>query len=140
MLLSANGIRMNIGQAKSLRIAIIGAGFSGTALAAALHRIVNHPCEITLFDKSGRFGSGDAYSTPFPFHLLNVRACDMSIFEDEPDHYVNWLQSNREIQPYLDQQIPLPDQFTPRIFYGAYLKDLLQKMQYDGEDKLTLRL
>ncbi len=123
-----------------LRIAIIGAGFSGTALAAALYRAGKVPCEIILLDKTGRFGAGDAYCTPYPFHLLNVRACDMSAFEDEPDHYVNWLSSNEEVKPYLDKTTPIASQFTSRIFYGAYLKHLLQVMQQADNPFIKLRL
>lgn len=121
---------MNIAQ-KSMKIAIIGAGFAGTALVAALHRLGKKPCDIILFEKSGRFGAGDAYRTPFPFHILNVRASDMSVFEDEPNHYVDWLRKNTEIAPYLQSEQPLADLFTPRIFYGTYLKQLLEKIQSD---------
>lgn len=131
---------MSITLAQPQRIAIIGAGFSGTALAAALHRAGEVSCEIMLFDKSGRFGMGDAYRTPFPFHWLNVRACDMSAFEDEPDHYVKWLEANQEIKPYLDKNVPLPNQFTPRILYGTYLKKLLQDIQEDKTGKIKLCL
>lgn len=130
---------MNIAQGQVMRIAIIGAGFSGTALAATLHRYGAASCDITLFDKSGRFGVGDAYRTPYPFHLLNVRASDMSAFEDDPDHYVRWLQSNPEVQPYLDKNTPIRDQYTPRILYGTYLKQLLDDVQLNHE-QTCLRL
>ena len=47
------------------RIGIVGAGFSGTALAAELHRLSKQPLEIFLLDKTGYFGTGAAYSTPY---------------------------------------------------------------------------
>jgi uncharacterized NAD(P)/FAD-binding protein YdhS len=63
----------------------------------------------------------------------------MSAFEDEPDHYVNWLQSNPAVQPYLDKNTPVKEQYTPRILYGTYLKYLLDGMQRPNS-QMRLRL
>jgi uncharacterized NAD(P)/FAD-binding protein YdhS len=123
-----------------LRIGIIGAGFSGTALAAACYRLRSAPVEIILFDKTGCFGTGEAYSSPFPFHLLNVRARDMSAFEDEPLHFAHWLKYKGDIVSYLDEALPIEEQFAPRFLYGHYLKQLLKTMQSDSSGKLTLKL
>lgn len=123
-----------------LRIAIIGAGFSGTALAAALYRQADKPCEIFLYEKTGRFGAGEAYKTPFPFHLLNVRAKHMSIFEDEQTHYVDWLRNYPEKSLYVDDTKPIEEQFTPRLLYGLYLKHLLDEMQAGGNKTVTVHL
>ncbi|RDI48684.1 hypothetical protein AQULUS_17000 [Aquicella lusitana] len=121
------------------RIGIIGAGFSGTAVSAALHRINRHPLEVVLFEKRGCFGAGDAYSTPFPFHLLNVRAQDMSVFEDEKEHFVNWLNTHSAATPFLDRTLACHEQFVPRFLYGSYLKDLLMQIQADSAvTRLTL--
>lgn len=105
-----------------IKIAIIGAGFAGTALAATLARHSQHPLEITLIEKDGCFGTGAAYRTPYPFHLLNVRAKDMSAFMDEPMHFVEWLKKNK---PDLAADETLAEQFVPRQFYAQYLADIL---------------
>lgn len=122
-----------------LKIGIIGAGFSGVALAAHLSRLSLIPLDIFLFEKRGYFGVGEAYSTPYPFHLLNVRAHDMSVFADDAEHFVNWLQQQKHLTANLDQTVPLGDQFVPRLFYGKYLRDLLQDMQVQ-RNKINLTL
>jgi uncharacterized NAD(P)/FAD-binding protein YdhS len=120
-----------------LKIAIIGAGFSGASVAANLHRLTPAPIDIILFDNTGSFGSGFAYRTPFPFHLLNVRAQDMSAFEDEPAHFVHWLNSTSATHAYLDTAIPFGEQFVPRLLYGNYLKELLHQVQSSKKTTLT---
>ena len=74
------------------RIAIIGAGFSGSLLAVQLLKRALPNGRIYLIEKNAQFGGGLAYSTGNANHLLNVRASRMSAFVDEPDHFTNWLQ------------------------------------------------
>ena len=117
---------------KRLKIGIIGAGFSGTTLAALIHRLSAIPIEIILFEKIGKFGVGAAYQTPHRFHLLNVRASDMSAFEDQPTHFVDWIKNHQKQEH--------DEQFLPRLVYGEYLCDLLKHIQSDssGHIKITL--
>ncbi len=110
-------------------IAIVGAGFSGTAVALMLSRITTQPLEILLFDKSGNFGAGDAYRTPYPWHILNVRARDMSAYEDQPAHFVDWVSARKEKYKEIDPTQPIAEQFLPRYIYHHYLYDLLQQLQ-----------
>ena len=132
-----------------LKIGIIGAGFSGTSLAACLSRLQlqSHQSqlpslEVMLFDKTGYFGVGDAYRTPFPFHLLNVRAKDMSAFEDEPTHFLNWLQLNaaRYLPAASAASSISAEQFVPRLLYRHYLQDVLAALSSQTANKMTLRL
>lgn len=111
-----------------MRIGIIGAGFSGTALAANLAQRANGPVKITLFDKSGIFGAGPAYSTPYHYHLLNVRAQDMSALTDKPMHFVNWLMQYPHEDTYSEPGLSLAEQFVPRKLYGQYLQHLLHEI------------
>jgi uncharacterized NAD(P)/FAD-binding protein YdhS len=131
---------MNHNQGSKLRIGIIGAGFAGTAFAATLHKLSPRPVDITLFDKTGCFGVGDAYRTPFPFHLLNVRARDMSAFEDDPRHFVNWLTAHHSSSEQINNVIPLADQFVSRPLYANYLRDLLAELQGEPRSRLKLHL
>lgn len=103
------------------QIAIIGAGCSGTLLAVQLLRRARGPLAIELFDLSGRFGPGLAYSTGSPVHLLNVAASRMSALPDEPDHFVRWL---RERGTGLG-----PEAYAPRALFGEYLQELLAASQ-----------
>lgn len=78
----------------SKRIAIIGAGFTGSLLAIHLLRSATGPVAVTLIERRERFGPGLAYSTDNPSHLLNVRASNMSAFSDRPYDFLAWLGSS----------------------------------------------
>lgn len=121
-----------------LHIVIVGAGFTGSALAANLYRYRNQPLQVTLIEKRLKFGLGEAYSTPFLYHLLNVRVKDMSAFEENLGDFTAWVLHNKKNTAYLDPKIPLEDQFVPRLWYGEYLQDLLKKMQNDAAFQLQL--
>ena len=133
-------MNMDIGKRQVLKIGIIGAGFSGVTLAANIHRLSRIPVEIHLFEKTGNFGMGAAYSSPYAFHLLNVRAEDMSAFDDMPMHFVNWIKSNLKMHCYLTTSQPVEDQFVPRLCYGHYLQDLLNRVKENPYSNITLRL
>jgi uncharacterized NAD(P)/FAD-binding protein YdhS len=95
------------------KIAVIGGGASATLFLAHLFKLTSD-IDVTVYDESGRFHRGIAYSTREPKHLLNVRAKDMSAFHDDKPHFANWAAQNGYG----------PDDFVPRMTYGAYLKEL----------------
>jgi uncharacterized NAD(P)/FAD-binding protein YdhS len=97
-----------------MRVAIVGAGYSGTIAAVELARAAPG-ADIFLVEKSGRFGEGAAYSTRSPGHLLNVRARNMSAFADAPNDFANWA-AERGFGP---------DDYVPRRDYRAYLQAAL---------------
>ncbi len=97
------------------RVAIVGGGFSGAMLAA---RLAERGVASTVIDRTGQFGLGVAYSTPFDGHLLNVRANRMSAVDGRPDDFVDWLAANH---PGLAD----PEGFAPRRLYGLYVQDRL---------------
>lgn len=98
-------------------IAIVGAGFSGSLLAAQIVRR-SPGVRVLLIERSGVFGRGLAYGTTCPAHLLNVRAMRMSAFPDDPDHFVEWLRANRP-------ELADPQGFVPRMIYGDYIQSIL---------------
>lgn len=95
-----------------MRVAIVGAGFSGTMLAVHL---ASRGAVVTLIDRRGRFGAGLAYSTTEPVHLLNVPAGKMSAFVDTPDHFAQWLRGGK---------LGGEATFARRIDYRAYLAEI----------------
>ena len=97
------------------RVVIVGGGFSGAMLAA---RLAEAGLASTVIDRTGRFGAGVAYSTPFDGHLLNVRADRMGAVHGQPDGFVQWLSAHHP--DHAD-----PDAFLPRRVYGDYLRDRL---------------
>lgn len=98
-----------------MRVAIIGGGFSGTAVAAALPA----SCQPLWFEKSGVFGAGLAYGTDDPNHLLNVPADKMSALADVPNHFAEWLIARGAISREHVSRF-----FAPRRLYRDYLQEL----------------
>src|SRR5262245_48750589 len=77
-----------------LRIAVCGGGASAVLLLQALKRQTQRAVEVTIIEPRSRLGAGVAYSTESPIHLLNTRACNMSV-TDDPDDFVQWLRKER---------------------------------------------
>jgi len=107
------------------RVAIIGAGFSGSLLAVQLLRRFLPGGRVYLIEKNANFGRGLAYSTGNPNHVLNVRAGRMSAFADEPNHFADWLRRHADQKGSAEAVWSGSDQFVPRRLYGAYIQDLL---------------
>ncbi len=98
-------------------VIVIGAGFSGVAVAAAIAR--SKRARVTLVGRDG-FGPGLAYATKDPSHLLNVRASNMSARADKPDDFALWLHSKTGAAPTT---------FASRTRYGVYAQDVLKRAQ-----------
>lgn len=100
-------------------IVIVGGGFSGAMLAARLAELRQ---ASVVIDRTGDFGLGVAYSTPFDGHLLNVRSARMSAVEGRPGDFVDWLAVHRP-------EFADPDDFAPRKVYGQYVRDRLAAVE-----------
>lgn len=97
------------------RVAIVGAGFSGTMLA--LNLLEQADVEVLLIERDRhRMGAGVAYSSSESAHLLNVRAGNMSAFADRPDHFCDWLAT---------RGLGCDAAFVTRATYGRYLREEL---------------
>lgn len=109
-------------------VAIIGAGFSGSL--AAINLVRHDGPRATLIDRQADPGTGLAYGAAHPAHLLNVRAANMSAFPDDPAHFVRWLEARGTDAG--------PQTFVPRLVYGDYLRDLLDRAASDHPDRLRI--
>jgi uncharacterized NAD(P)/FAD-binding protein YdhS len=110
-------------------IAIIGAGFSGTATALALRRAEPH-ARVRLFDRSGTFGPGVAYGTLSPLHLLNVPSDHLGAHAEDPAGFRQWLGARAAaMAPY-----------QPRALYGRYLAATLAHADVDATAANVVRL
>ena len=105
-------------------IAIIGGGFCGMMTAVYLLRSAR-PVNIVLINEGYPFGRGVAYSAHTEKYLLNVRAINMSAFEEEKYHFVQWL-SHHPAYAHIPGNI-LHNVYAPRKIYGDYLNDVWQK-------------
>jgi uncharacterized NAD(P)/FAD-binding protein YdhS len=107
-----------------MRVAIVGAGYSGTIAAVEIARAAPG-CAIILIEKSGQFAKGAAYGTTSPGHLLNVRARNMSALAGEPGHFARWAEGEGHG----------PDDYVPRRDYRRYLASLLDGTE--GVERVT---
>lgn len=128
---SASAIRTSAnpssGPPKGVHVAIIGGGASGVLMAVHLLR-QPFTARVTLIERSGAMGTGVAYSTIDPEHLLNTRLHNMSGFPEDPQHFHAWLQRH--------QDTTVNDQgFVSRATYGRYLGALLA--EWDADSRLT---
>ncbi|PZQ43235.1 MAG: hypothetical protein DI551_12510 [Micavibrio aeruginosavorus] len=97
-------------------LAIIGGGASAVLLLAHLSKREGAKnLSVDVYDRAGRFGKGIAYSTVHESHLLNVRAANMSAFQDDKNDFSVWAQT---------RGFSAAD-FVPRKTYAAYLKEKL---------------
>jgi uncharacterized NAD(P)/FAD-binding protein YdhS len=122
------------------RIAIVGAGFSGSLLAVQLLRRSEPEDRVYLIERSAGFGRGLAYATGNPHHLLNVRAGNMSAFSDQPDHFLDWLRSIPESER---AQVSVSEDrltFVSRQLYGSYIQHILGREIRSAESSHRLYL
>lgn len=98
-------------------IAIIGAGFTGVALARTLLRTAPPGTRLALVGAPESFARGIAYGTRRAEHYLNVRAADLGIDPSAPPDFADWLELEE----------PTRDGFLPRALYGDYLATRLDE-------------
>jgi uncharacterized NAD(P)/FAD-binding protein YdhS len=99
-------------------IVIVGAGFSGTLVAANLLRSQHWATtQIVLVERSTGVARGKAYADREYPYLLNVPAGRMSADPNSPHDFLSFAQ----------QRIPdaTAEDFLPRALYGQYLEATL---------------
>lgn len=121
------------------RILIVGGGLSGTLVSLALARL-NKTTEFILVEKNpGMIGRGIAYNHDFTHQPLNVPASGMSLFSDQPDHFLNWLQENkfrfRHLLPEVHAKV-----FVPRKIYGDYIVEHLDRIHHVAPGRFGIRI
>ena len=100
-------------------ICIIGGGFSGISSAIQLIKKSSN-IQITILDDKF-ISKGIAYNPYSNKQLLNVVTSKMSIFDDEPNDFLNWVMS-KELYKNEDKEI-ISQSFLSRKLYGEYLTE-----------------
>ncbi len=109
---------------------IVGAGFSGTVLAANLLRRLPSGADVVLIERSAVVGRGVAYAAhAFPY-LLNVPVARVSADSRDPLHFLRFAQSRL---PNVDGE-----DFLPRALYGDYLQDMLLRAEREAQPNVRL--
>src|SRR5271154_5961161 len=108
-------------QTSTFDIAIVGGGFSGAVTAINLLREPwSKPVRIAMIEQTDCTGTGLAYGTKTPAHVLNVQAGNMSAVCGNRHHFVDFLQRS------FDKNAHWSD-FVRRDLYGAYVQDTLHQ-------------
>ncbi|KAA3441600.1 hydroxyacylglutathione hydrolase [Mesorhizobium sp. SARCC-RB16n] len=112
--------------ARRLRVAIIGGGFSGAAVAWHLAR-ANRPerLSIAVIEPRPALGGGLAYSSEEPSHRVNVPAVRMSMAPDDSQHFARWLAGSGELERDPDALWKNGDVFPRRRVFGRYVAEHL---------------
>jgi uncharacterized NAD(P)/FAD-binding protein YdhS len=111
-------------------VAVVGAGASGTLLAAQLLRRAEPGSRVILIERSGAFGPGVAYSSTSDAHRLNVAAAQMAALPKDPQSFFRWSRSRTDATS--------PEDFLPRRLFGEYLVDLLDDCERRAAGVVTL--
>jgi uncharacterized NAD(P)/FAD-binding protein YdhS len=96
------------------RIAVVGAGASGTV--QALHLLREGAGSVVMIEREREPGRGTAYGTRRPEHLLNVTAHRMSVWPDDPGQFARWF----------GERGGAADDYAPRMLFGDYLAGLME--------------
>ena len=100
-----------------LKLVICGGGPAAILLLQSLKQRTQRAVDVTILEPRSRLGVGVAYSTDCPTHLLNTRACNMSV-TDEPDDFVRWLKAERPRRVLNWTR----EDFAPRSYFADYLQ------------------
>jgi uncharacterized NAD(P)/FAD-binding protein YdhS len=104
-------------QSLPLKLVICGGGPAAILLLQSLKQRARRPVDVTILEPRARLGTGVAYSTDCPVHLLNTRACNMSV-TDDPDDFVRWLKTERPRRVLNWTR----EDFAPRSYFADYLQ------------------
>jgi uncharacterized NAD(P)/FAD-binding protein YdhS len=112
-------------------LVIVGAGFSGTVLAAnLLRRLPVEGADIVLIERNGAMGRGVAYAErDFPY-LLNVPAARLSADSRDPLQFLRYAQARL---PNVNGE-----DFLPRALYGDYLQEILCSAEREAPANVRL--
>ena len=109
---------------RPLKLVICGGGSAAILVLQSLKQRAQRPVEVTILEPRSRLGVGVAYSTDCPTHLLNTRACNMSI-TDDPDDFVRWLKTERPRRVLNWTR----EDFAPRSYFADYLQARLAEIR-----------
>ena len=114
-------------------IAIVGGGFSGTAIAYHLARFVEPGvARITIIEPRSWLGGGLAYSTSDLAHRVNVPAVRMSIDPDDSAHFTNWLSADGILEADPDGVTADGRVFPLRSMFGRYMRETIAPVLSSG--------
>ncbi len=120
------------------RVLIVGGGASGALTALRLLQSRTAGLHVTLVERSeSQLGRGIAFRTDAGELPLNVRASGMSLYDERPGHFVEWLLEHRSQYAATSDGVS-PHAFMPRRIFGDYLGDELRRSVRDSSLGLSI--
>jgi len=110
-------------------VVVIGGGSIGVSF---VHQLVEEASEreeqalrISVIEKSGRAGGGEAYQNDSDTNILNTRADTMSAICGKPNDFLDWLRAREADwrRHYPDIEIE-KGAYMPRGLFGCYLESV----------------
>jgi uncharacterized NAD(P)/FAD-binding protein YdhS len=117
---------------RPLKLAICGGGPAAILLLQSLKQRARRLIDVTILEPRSRLGVGVAYSTDCPTHLLNTRACNMSV-TDDPDDFVRWLKAERPRRVLNWTR----EDFAPRSYFADYLQARLAEVRANANVRVS---
>lgn len=108
-------------------IAIVGGGFSGTALATHLLEAGEPGLTIHVIDPRPQLGWGTAYGDADGGHILNVPAARMGIWSDTPDDFLEWARIQGPSLGWPQAAAATGATYLPRRLFGHYVQDRFER-------------
>jgi uncharacterized NAD(P)/FAD-binding protein YdhS len=115
-----------------VKLVICGGGPAAIMVLQGLKQRTRRTIDVTILEPRSRLGAGVAYSTSCPLHLLNTRACNMSV-TDEPDDFVRWLRAERPRRVLNWTR----EDFAPRSDFADYLQARLADLKAASNIRVT---
>ena len=109
------------------RVAIVGGGFSGAAVAIHLARGSRSPLSLTIVEPRELVGAGLAHSTPEPDHRLNGPDGIHSPYPDAPAHFAEWMRSSGTLERDPQATAASGLVFPRRSDFGRYVAGELER-------------
>lgn len=112
------------------QIAIVGAGSVGVSFLAQLIQHLHAyndekiRCSITIFEPAEKAGYGTAYQEDLNTNLLNIPAGNMSLYDKNRLHFLEWITALPEsIQKIYNVSEIDAAAFYPRPLFGRYVQE-----------------
>ncbi|AUX78545.1 FAD/NAD(P)-binding protein [Sinorhizobium fredii] len=113
-------------------VAVVGGGFSGAAVALHLARSERPEARVVVFEPRARLGAGLAYDTAEPTNRINVPAGKMSLYPDEPESFLTYLERTDALAGDPDPMTTDGVAYPRRSVFGDYVASELAPLLSSG--------